>query len=186
MLRRAQDHDPDAWRRLVDYYAPRVRMWVGQYRLQAADAADVVQEVFLAVASGLERFRRDRQGDTFRGWLRGITRHKLQDFFRQWHKLQEEAGCMEPELLASCLMGDGAQGTQVQVQGFPDDGPICPEYELLFRLQSECSELEWRIFVRLVGDQQGAAEVADEFHVTRNVVYLTKSRVLKKARALIG
>ena len=47
--------------------------------LREDDAADVFQEVFQSVAAHLSAFRRDRSGDTFRGWLRTITRNKVND-----------------------------------------------------------------------------------------------------------
>jgi RNA polymerase sigma-70 factor (ECF subfamily) len=50
--------------------------------LQAADAADLGREVFLAVAKGIASFRRDKPGDSFRGWLFGITRNKVVDHWR--------------------------------------------------------------------------------------------------------
>lgn len=42
--------------------------------MRGESADDLVQEVFLTALDGLAEFRRDRPGDTFRGWLRGITR----------------------------------------------------------------------------------------------------------------
>src|SRR6185437_13708306 len=43
------------------------------------DVDDLAQEVFLAALEGLAGFRR---GDDFGAWLRGIARHKLQNYFR--------------------------------------------------------------------------------------------------------
>jgi DNA-directed RNA polymerase specialized sigma24 family protein len=58
-----------------------------------ADAEDVSQEVFVAAAAGLDTFRRDRPGDTFRGWLRGITRNKALLLLRRNEgKAQAEGG----------------------------------------------------------------------------------------------
>src|SRR5205085_10531661 len=46
------------------------------------DAADVGQDGFLSVSRNIGEFHRDRDGDTFRGWLRTITRNKIRDFHR--------------------------------------------------------------------------------------------------------
>src|SRR5262249_57661610 len=62
--------------RLVLYRA-RVLFWCRRGGLAAEDAEDVAQDVFAAVARRLDGFRRDRPGDTFRGWLRVITRNEL-------------------------------------------------------------------------------------------------------------
>src|SRR6516225_5701342 len=83
LLERLRANDPQAWRRLLDLYQPLVRFWCARGGLGHEDVEDVTQEVFAAVARGLPGFRRDRPGDTFRGWLRGITRNQLLLFHRR-------------------------------------------------------------------------------------------------------
>src|SRR5262249_43802230 len=76
--------DPAAWRRLVNLYSPLVMNWCRRrYGLQSADAEDVGQEVFRAVAEKIRDFRRDRPGDSFRAWLRRITHSKAIDELRK-------------------------------------------------------------------------------------------------------
>src|SRR5690349_1212705 len=75
--------DAGGWRRLVHLYGPLVYGWARRSGLQAADAADVMQEVFRAVHTGIAGFRRDRPGDSFRAWLWGVTHTKLRDFWRR-------------------------------------------------------------------------------------------------------
>jgi len=81
LLDRVKDCEQDAWVRLVELYSPLIYLWCRQAGLQAADAADVRQDVFRAVARKIGDFRHDRPGDTFRGWLRTITRNRIRDFF---------------------------------------------------------------------------------------------------------
>src|SRR5579883_3138996 len=83
LLERIRDRDEEAWRRLHHLYAPLVSRWCGLKGILGEDADDVQQEVFRAVAAGLDNFHRDRDGDSFRGWLRGITRNKIVDHFRR-------------------------------------------------------------------------------------------------------
>src|SRR5262245_32429982 len=83
LLERARDRDPAAWERMVTLYAPLVFHWCRAWGLRDQDAADVFQDVFQAVAAHIAEFRRDRSGDTFRGWLRTITRNKVNDHFRR-------------------------------------------------------------------------------------------------------
>jgi hypothetical protein len=51
LLLRARAHDPEAWRRLVRVYGPLIYSWCRRAGLQAADAADVDQEVYLCPPS---------------------------------------------------------------------------------------------------------------------------------------
>src|SRR5262249_48830287 len=79
LLERVRRRDQAAWERLVSLYTPLVYHWCLRHGLQPADAEEVSQEVFLAVARGIGDFRHDREGDSFRGWLRTITRNKVCD-----------------------------------------------------------------------------------------------------------
>ncbi len=82
LLERVKVDDAAAWHRLVDLYAPLVYRWCRGFGLPEPDAADVFQDVFQAVASSIACFRKEKEGDTFRGWLRTITRNKIRDHFR--------------------------------------------------------------------------------------------------------
>src|SRR5689334_10429661 len=83
LLQRLRDNEPAAWRVMVQLYTPLLYHWCARRGVHGADAEDVVQEVLRVVAAGLGRFRREREGDSFRGWLRGITRNMLLQHFRQ-------------------------------------------------------------------------------------------------------
>src|SRR5262245_46761589 len=83
LLDRARTNEADAWARLVKLYAPLVRYWSLAAGLRPTDVDDLVQEVFRAAFSGLANFRRDRPGDTFRGWLRAMTRTALALHYRK-------------------------------------------------------------------------------------------------------
>src|SRR4051812_19850568 len=83
LLDRIRADDPEAWRRFVQLYSPLVYSWCRRAGLNTEDTADLTQEVFRSVAGHVGSFRRDRPGDTFRGWLWTITRNKLRDFFRR-------------------------------------------------------------------------------------------------------
>jgi DNA-directed RNA polymerase specialized sigma24 family protein len=78
-LGRARAGQQEAWQRLVDLYGPVVYRWCRGWGLGQEDAADVVQEVFVAVSSHIKEFHRDRPEDTFGGWLRTIAHNKVRD-----------------------------------------------------------------------------------------------------------
>src|SRR5258708_7455587 len=82
LLMRLRANDSDAWQTMVRLYSPLVRHWCNRQGVQGEDSEDVMQEVFRAAALHMEDFRRTRPGDSFRGWLRGITRNMALQFFR--------------------------------------------------------------------------------------------------------
>src|SRR5215471_8674211 len=92
LLQRLRDNQPEAWRTMVQLYTPLIAHWCGRGGVRGADAEDVVQEVFRVAATSLDRFRREREGDSFRAWLRGITRNMLLAHFRRTGRQPQASG----------------------------------------------------------------------------------------------
>jgi RNA polymerase sigma-70 factor (ECF subfamily) len=166
----ARGGDPWAWDRLVRLTSPLVHRWCRCGRVPEADIADVGQEVYWSVVARLRAFRRDRPGDSFRGWLRTITHSKICDYWRR-QKAQRaaEAGPWPPEEEAE----DGAD--------------LSAERRLLFQravelIQAEFEERTWLAFWRVEIDELAPTEAAAELGMSVNAVYLAKSRVRKRLR----
>jgi RNA polymerase sigma-70 factor, ECF subfamily len=178
LLNRVKARDQEAWRRLVNLYAPLLDFWLRRSKLQSADARDVFQEVFQAVAEGIGDFRKDRPADTFRGWLRTITRHKLADHFRRQGIQPKAAGGSEAY----------HQLQEVQQPGDPGDDIEKAVAIKQFRLraveliQGEFEERTWQAFWRVAVGGEAAKDVAEDLGVTPSAVRLAKSRVLRRLR----
>jgi RNA polymerase sigma-70 factor, ECF subfamily len=175
LLQRVRDQNPEAWRRLVRLYVPLVFLWCRQVGLSGHDAADVVQEVWMAVAQSISGFRRDRATDTFRGWLRRITQRRLVDRWRD----------REP----SPVGGSDARRMFAQV---PDEMPdsaeqVASDNDLLTRtalelIRAEFEERTWRAFWRTTIDERPSPEVAAELGMTKHAVRQAKCRVVRRVR----
>src|SRR5690349_19854571 len=87
LARLREPDDGRAWAELTEIYAPLVRRVALRRGLQEADADDLVQEVFCAVARAIERQKFDPSRGSFRGWLFRITRNLVVNFLiaRQRH-----------------------------------------------------------------------------------------------------
>src|SRR5205823_6639682 len=83
LLGRIKDKEGSAWGRLSELYTPLVRRWCVGWGLQEADAADIMQEVLMAVSRHIESFQRTRESGSFRSWLRTIAYHKACDIWKQ-------------------------------------------------------------------------------------------------------
>ena len=183
LIDRAQGDDPAAWVALVDLYAPLVLRWCRNVDLQPTDVADVCQDVFLAVAAHLGDFRRERAGDTFRGWLRVIVRNKVNDHYR---RLGREPG------------GEGGTEAQARFARLPDEESAseasvvagAPERLLFHRccdlVRAEFHDRTWRAFWATAVDGRAAADVAAELAMTPVAVRVSKSRVLQRLREVLG
>lgn len=179
LLERARATDQEAWNRLVSLYAPLVLMWCRRWNLNPEDTENVSQEVFLSVAGNLNAYRHDLPGSTFRGWLWTICRNKAIDLLR--------AGAPP----ASAPGGSDARTRLEQVPAQTSEGDdsarLSEERSLLLQraielIQSEFSQRDWQIFHSIVADGRRPDAVAEEIGVSRNTVYLVKSRVLKRVR----
>lgn len=180
LLERIQANDPLAWDRLLGLYQPLVLSWCRRWGASEADSADVAQEVFVAVVSGIDRFRREREGDTFRGWLRGITRNKLL-------RLGERRRAQP--------LAQGGTDANLRMHELPDTPPddaeaVEDERDLYRRalelVRDEFEPATWRAFWRVAVDGLTAPEAAAELGSTAAAVRQAKSRVLRRLRVELG
>ncbi len=175
LLERVKARDQDAWRRLVQLYGPLVYQWCRRWRMTAEDVADIFQEVFHAVAVQIASFRSDRPGDTFRGWLWGITRHKVGDHFRRQGKQPIAAG------------GSDAQQQLLELPQPPEDDASAVAADgvvqrALDHIHGEFEARTWQMFWRTAVDGQAPKDIATELGVTPDAVRMAKSRVLRRLR----
>ena len=175
-------NDPGAWDRLIALYAPLVWHWCRKLNLPGQEVADVFQEVFQSVAAHIGDFHKDRPSDTFRGWLRTITRNKVHDHFRSLKRQPLAAG------------GSDAQGRWSQLpepDWDDDDSPASETYQRLYHralelIQAEFQERSWRAFWRVVVDGRTPLEAAEELGMSPGAVRVAKCRVLHRLRQELG
>ena len=176
LLDRARHHDEPSWQRLVTLYGPLVEHWCRRGGARPEDAADVAQEVFLAVSQGLERFERRGPG-SFRAWVRGITRHKLLDYYRRAERQAPAAG--------------GSTALE-RLHEIPDPQPGSDEHademsglyrRALDLIRGEFEERTWQAFWLTAVEGWEALAAAAELGMSPVAVRIAKSRVLARLRA---
>jgi RNA polymerase sigma-70 factor (ECF subfamily) len=168
-LRRPED--ASAWVRFVELATPFLFDVARRNGLQEADAADIVQDVFVVLAQKLPEFRYE-PARSFRSWLRTILLNRCRDQRRRRATYVEFTA--DPPMSAEAA--DSAEC-------FADD-----EYRqalavrALRLMQAEFSEATWRACWEQVVNDRAAAEVAEELGMTINMAYLARSRVLARLR----
>ncbi len=182
LLQRVCTGDERAWQRLVGLYTPLVCHWCGRWGLQPADVDDVRQDVFIAVSRGIDRFRKERSCDTFRGWLRGITRNKLLEYGRQRGGRPDAVGGSD----AYALFQDVPMAEAVADP--PEDAEaVAGLYRRVMDvIREEFEERTWKAFYRVTVDEQSAGDVGQELGMSANAVRIAKWRVLRRLREEAG
>jgi RNA polymerase sigma-70 factor (ECF subfamily) len=174
LLDRVRANEDEAWRRFVQLYSPLVYSWAKRSGLKNQDAADVLQEVFHAVARRIGSFRSG--AGSFRGWLWVITRNKVRDHFR--------AGAAEPV---------GGTDMQNRLQEVPESEPEswsesgdCSRAALVTRaaqlIRDDFEPHTWQAFWRLAVENHPARDIATDLGMTVDAVYQAKARVLRRLR----
>ena len=139
---------------------------------------DLTQEVLGVLFQELPRFRHNRRKGAFRAFLRQITLHRLQAFWRTRGKrpllLQEgsaDSQLMELEDPRSDLSRRWDEEHNLHVMN-----------GLMELIKPEFNPTVWKAFTRQVFDEADPAVVAAELEMKVPAVYLAKSDVLKRLR----
>jgi len=162
--------DSRAWGEFVSIYSPIVYAFAKSRGVSDADAEDVTQEVFRALARTLPKFELDQSIGTFRNWLFTVTRSKLNNHFVK------------------------ARKTPVPTEHLPDEGDVSDWDEFYMRelFRHACAVVEgaveassWQAFWRTAVDLESPAKVANELGLSVANVYQKRSRVGTRLREAI-
>jgi RNA polymerase sigma-70 factor (ECF subfamily) len=180
LLRIRDSQDTLAWGEFAGMYAPVVYAFGRKHGLQDADAADLTQEVFRAVARAVGQFQYDTDRGGFRRWLFTIARNKLRD------------------TIARCKRnpaGSGDTGIRQLIEQQPepidDDALWEEEYQrqrLDWAAQQVCGKVQkatWQAFWQTAVEGKSAEEVAVALKMSVGAVYIAKSRVIARLRKQI-
>jgi RNA polymerase sigma-70 factor (ECF subfamily) len=159
----------ESWTRFVQLYAPLLFSWARRARLQESDAADLVQEIFTLLVQKLPEFEHNRTG-SFRAWLRAVTMNKLRDWKRR-----------AARVAIAPLDGDQVADSEADCFWEQDFRRELAQRALEL-MRAEFEPATWQAFWEFVTTGKSAAEVAREFDISENAVYIAKCRVIRRLR----
>ncbi len=175
LLVRVQRFEPDSWRRLVDLYGPIVYRWCRRWGVPAADAEDLVQDVFRRVAGGIGKFSESPQGG-FRGWLWRIARNVTHDFFQRYIPSAKAGGGTDLHLQLQEIPAE-----QDSSSGLVDDRSRVL-HAALQTVRGDFQPQTWDIFWRSAIGGEETADIAAHYAMTPRAVRQAKHRVLQRLR----
>ena len=173
--------DREAWREFVAIYEPLVYQLARQKGLQDADARDVCQDVFRAVARAIDRWEPAAERGTFRGWLFTIARNLVINFLSRRDR--------HPR-------GSGDSNMHALLNEIPAVDPgVTAQFETAYRrrlfhwaaeqVRDEFTAKTWQAFWQTAVENRPVAEVAAELSLSVGAVYISRSRVMARLRTSI-
>ncbi len=165
--------DSSAWGQFVELYTPLLLAWCQRAGLSHADAADMIQGVFLTLYQKLPEFQYDATR-SFRAWLKTVLMNAWRNHVRKRrtgdaHGIEREQLDQIPDLDPRLALEEAEYRTQIVRRA-------------LALMQTHFEPTTWKACWEFVVEDRKAAEVAAELGITENAVYLAKSRVLRYLR----
>jgi RNA polymerase sigma-70 factor (ECF subfamily) len=162
----------EAWERFVELYTPLLFRWTQRLHLQDEEAADLVQDLFAVLVEQLPGFVYDPT-KSFRAWLKTIL-------LNRWRTYQQrrarERRVAQPDLAALVATDDAIPELEAA------EYRRYLAHRALALMQSEFQPTTWQACWEFVVRDRSVEEVAREFGISVNAVYLAKSRVLRRLR----
>jgi RNA polymerase sigma-70 factor (ECF subfamily) len=178
LIDQAREGEQAAWQQLESVYRPLVLRWCRRFGVtRAQDVEDVTQEVFQTVFIRLIDFTR-RETGSFRGWLKVITRFKVQEHYNR-HRGQPQA---EGGSDASARLHNLAAEPEEDSPAEEDSDHTLLVRSVLEVIRPAFQPKTWEAATRVLLQEQSLADVAADLGLSDTAIYTAKSRVLKRLR----
>jgi RNA polymerase sigma-70 factor (ECF subfamily) len=168
-----------AWTEFVCAYEPFLTRLVRKQGTPDRHVADVTQQLLIAIAKSVDGWKADGKTASFRRWLGCVARNVVIKFMvRERKHVTGEGGSDFLKALTETV--DPSIDAELQLQY---------EQELILwaaeRVRSEFRESSWQAFWETEVIGRSIAEVAKELGVSVGSVYMSRSRIFARIRAVI-
>jgi RNA polymerase sigma-70 factor (ECF subfamily) len=178
LLLRIQDpQDQAAWSEFVTIYEPLVYRLARHKGLQDADAHDLCQDVFRAVAQAARRWVPDPAKGSFRGWLFCIARNQVLNHLRHQRRHPRGSGDSGFEHLLDAQLAPHGNEAELEQEYRRQVFLLAAE-----SIEGEFTAATWRAFWQTAVEERPIAAVATELGMSSGAVYIARSRVLARLR----
>ena len=180
ILRLKDAEDMTAWEEFAAIYGPVVFNVAISRGFQPADADNLVQEVFMSVASSVSNWlQRDDRG-SFRAWLLRIARNAAVDMITQ---------------KATRSLGRDDSEAQVHLANLPAPPELSSALDLEYertvfqwaaeQVRASVAEHTWQAFWLTCVEKMSVADAAIKLKTRPGNVYFARSRVMARIKEIV-
>ena len=181
LIRLRQPGNQEAWREFASLYEPLIYRLATRKGFQHADAQDLLQDVLVAIARGIDRLEIGEDKGRFRGWLFRISRNLIINALEKRQRL---------------VVGSGDSDIYERLAQEPELSPQEQTvYILEFRrelfhwaargIREEFQPATWDLFWRTSVEGKPIADIAAELGLSIGAAYAARCRVLARLRKKI-
>jgi RNA polymerase sigma factor (sigma-70 family) len=179
LVRIRDPHDERAWGEFVEIYEPVLYRLARRRGFQDADARELTQEVFIAVASAIDRWSVDPARGRFRTWLFRVARNLSINLLAARRRRTQGSGRTDVQLLLDQRPAPRGEDTVLFEREYK-----CELFgRAASRVRGEFRDATWQAFWRTSVEGGGAAEVATALGISVGAVYIARSRVMARLRS---
>jgi len=178
LIRLRDAGDDRAWSEFTEIYGPLIYQLALRRGLQQADAQDLTQDVFRAVARAIERYDPDPARGSFRGWLSRIAGNLIINLLVAQRRHPRGTGDTDMQRLI-----------EEQPEPAPEESALFEtEYRRRLlgwaaeRVRTAFSEPAWQAFWQTGVEGRAPKDVALALGMSLGTVYQYKSRVVARIR----
>ena len=179
LIRLRRQSDRDAWTTLSTLYQPLIYEYCRKRGLQDADSADVVQEVLVAVARAMPKFRYNRSQGMFRSWILSIAKNKLINLI---NRQKREVQSVDAQLVDTLAISEGSNRLEREEQARYRQSLFDAAAE---QVRAEFRETTWKAFWLTAVQGLSIREVSECLGISVRAVYIARSRVVRRLREVI-
>jgi RNA polymerase sigma-70 factor (ECF subfamily) len=169
--------DQAAWSEFMEIYRPLVHRLALRKGLQDADAEDLSQQVFCAVAQAIEHWEPDPSRARFRTWLQRIAQNHVLNALQRVRPDRPSGNEPQRTVLYSKPAREG-----------PDSALLRMEYQrevfawAARQVQAEFEPATWQAFWATAVEGKEVDAVAKELGKRPGAVYAARSRVMRRLK----
>lgn len=179
ILRLPRSADAAAWREFVELYEPLILRFARRRGVQDSDAQDLVQRVFTSVAGAVDRWQPDAKRGRFRAWLFRIARNHLINQAALRRRERPVGGSTQVRRLHSEIDARVLEAADVEL-----------EYRRAVfesaaaRVKRLVQPATWSAFWETMVVGRSCESVAEELNMSVGAIYVARSRVVARLRAV--